>query len=70
MAKSERDKDSRLIWPRDKREAHTCLYHAQVHLIAYNPDAREPVFHASPEYDIRCACRIMQACADLVDLTQ
>jgi hypothetical protein len=56
-------------WPADHHQVQLCLYHAQGHLIADCPDAWKPIQGPSIEYDVRCACRILQACADLVALT-
>lgn len=51
-----------------ENEAANSLQHAQVYLIEQRPAARHPVFGPGPDYDIRCAIRILQACHDLMEL--
>lgn len=49
-------------------KAANMLYHAQIYLIEQRPAARHAVLCAGPDYDIRCAIRILQACHDLMEL--
>jgi hypothetical protein len=52
------------------RDPHTVLQRAQMHLVADCPEAIEPRWDHSQAYWVRCAVRILAACADLVDLAK
>lgn len=41
------------------------LRRAQGHLIHDNPAAREPTFQPGTLWDVRCACRVLEACATI-----